>query len=412
MNANLNFRSNGHLLISKLSRLLAIIVLGASVSAFQCGWGGGNSGSGNSGGNGGSRGWRVWIRTEPCPGRFDWLSVSKEQPGGGSGAGLGTYWLYDNFLPRQEPACTEAEPFGCTFAEAEALREKLRSHPKFLDICCKNYSVWKKTQTGEMSVVLGNFGTAGGGFEFVKGNLCCEEAEAIAGKPGVCSGSTHVGNTGNTGNTGCAKDYYVYEEVRTGKRYVTTGRFTTSEMHLLNDEKLCCKEAEDLAGTPGACSGKTFGGNTTGGEAKIGYIGCFKDTQPFDLDGYLEAGQNNTPERCVAICRDKGFAYAGVQNGQSCLCGNSYGRYGAATNCDVKCTGDNSQNCGGFSANSIYGTGASGGDTRGSGGGDPCSCKNNCPDCAGLPSLLCVVEGESEKARACRQCMNRCQNGQ
>ena len=411
MNTNLNLRSNRHLLIGKLNRLLAIIVLGLSVSAFQCGFFGGSNSGSNNGGSGEGRGWRVWIRTEPCPGRFDWLSVSKEQPGGGTTKGTGTYWLYDNFLPRQVPPCTEPEPFGCTFAQAEAVRESLRFHPKFLDICCKDYSVWKNSQTGEMSVVLGKFGNAGFPWEPVKSGLCCEEAEAIAGKPGVCSGSTHVGNTGNTGNTGCAKNYRVYEQIQTGKRWVVTGRFTTPEMRLVKED-LCCKEAEDLAGTPGACSDKTSGGTTSGGET--GYIGCFKDTSDFDLNGFLERSQSNTPERCIATCRTKGFKYAAVQYGESCLCGNSYGKYGAADNCDYKCTGDSSKICGGYNANSVYATGASGGgeDKGGGGGGDPCSCKNNCPDCAGLPSLLCVVEGESEKARACRQCMSRCQNGQ
>jgi hypothetical protein len=61
------------------------------------------------------------------------------------------------------------------------------------------------------------------------------------------------------------------------------------------------------------------------------------------LDGYLEHGENNTPERCIATCRDKGFKYAGVQYGQSCLCGNSYGKYGTAHNCDFRCTGDSTK---------------------------------------------------------------------
>ena len=30
-----------------------------------------------------SRGWRVWVREEPCSGRFDWLSVAREHQGGG-----------------------------------------------------------------------------------------------------------------------------------------------------------------------------------------------------------------------------------------------------------------------------------------------------------------------------------------
>lgn len=84
------------------------------------------------------------------------------------------------------------------------------------------------------------------------------------------------------------------------------------------------------------------------------FIGCYKDTSVFDLNGHLERSAQNTPQRCVALCRGQGFAYAGVQYGESCLCGNSYGRYGPADNCNYACTGDAAQTCGGYNANSIY----------------------------------------------------------
>lgn len=90
------------------------------------------------------------------------------------------------------------------------------------------------------------------------------------------------------------------------------------------------------------------------------FVGCFKDTPAFDLDGHLERSASNTPQACVSKCAGLGFRYAAVQYGQSCLCGNSYGRYGAATNCDYPCTGDNAQVCGGYNANSVYETGAGG----------------------------------------------------
>ena len=100
-------------------------------------------------------------------------------------------------------------------------------------------------------------------------------------------------------------------------------------------------------------------GSPTGGPKAGRPIGCFRDTNaPVDIDGYLERSQANTPSRCVAICKSKGFRYAGVQYGESCLCGNSYGRYGAANNCNMACTGDPNETCGGGFANFVYATGA------------------------------------------------------
>ena len=61
-----------------------------------------------------------------------------------------------------------------------------------------------------------------------------------------------------------------------------------------------------------------------------------------------------TPAVCVADCNSKGFAYAGVQYGQECWCGDKLtpnslaGRKTNATECNMPCTGDKSQNCGGF----------------------------------------------------------------
>ena len=82
-------------------------------------------------------------------------------------------------------------------------------------------------------------------------------------------------------------------------------------------------------------------------------LGCFKDTSAYDLDGHLERSAQNTPQRCIAICKAKGFRYAAVQYGESCLCGNSYGKYGPADNCNMKCTGG-PMACGGYSANEVY----------------------------------------------------------
>ena len=149
------------------------------------------------------RGWRVFVRTSPCSGRFDWLSVAREAPPP-QGGGLSTYVPYETVLGRAPAGvknCLESNPnLGCTFAEAETLREALRFNSKLSDYCCHDYSVWKNSQTDKLYVALVRTGTPGAGQEFVKGNLCCEEAEALAGTPGVCSGTKTGGKGGaNTG---------------------------------------------------------------------------------------------------------------------------------------------------------------------------------------------------------------------
>ena len=39
-----------------------------------------------------------------------------------------------------------------------------------------------------------------------------------------------------------------------------------------------------------------------------------------------------------------------------CFCGNTYGNYGSSSSCNVKCTGNSAEICGGSGANSIYPT--------------------------------------------------------
>jgi WSC domain len=225
-------------------------------------------------------GWKVWVKTSPCSGRFDWVTVAKENPTYGGG---GSYWTNaDLIITGTGMFCVRNIDQTCTFAAATAEAAIVAASPRFSDYCCRNYSVWKNEQSGKMSIVIGKFSVGNPGWTQVRGDLCCPEAESISGITGGCSGSTGTAN----------------------------------------------------------------------------YNGCYKDTSAFDLNGFLERSNSNTPERCVATCLAKGFVFAAVQYGQSCLCGNSYGKYGVANNCDYKCTGDSSKFCGGYSANSVYSTGA------------------------------------------------------
>jgi len=90
------------------------------------------------------------------------------------------------------------------------------------------------------------------------------------------------------------------------------------------------------------------------------YLGCFKDQgDPYGLSGRDLAAfgfrsDKMTPALCMRECARRGYRYAGVQYSSYCFCGNRYGRYGRATNCNMHCSGGKSKICGGTWANSIY----------------------------------------------------------
>lgn len=97
-------------------------------------------------------------------------------------------------------------------------------------------------------------------------------------------------------------------------------------------------------------------------ETSSNYIGCFKDSgdpDPHrsiakrDLNGRYVGGEKNmNANRCIQSC--KGYKYAATQWGDHCFCGNSFGRYGEADNCDFTCVGNSGEKCGGTWANSVY----------------------------------------------------------
>jgi len=91
-------------------------------------------------------------------------------------------------------------------------------------------------------------------------------------------------------------------------------------------------------------------------------VGCYadkSDNRDLEGDSISMTPEGMTLEKCVEFCRSKQFLYAGVQLGEACYCGNSYGRHGLSENCDIPCRGDPSKQtmCGGTSSNTILHTG-------------------------------------------------------
>jgi len=90
------------------------------------------------------------------------------------------------------------------------------------------------------------------------------------------------------------------------------------------------------------------------------FLGCYRDqgdsvgTQGRDLSGLMSSSGNMTTELCISMCSAKGYSYAGTQYGSQCFCGNTYGQSGSAANCNMPCSGNQNQICGGFWANSVY----------------------------------------------------------
>ena len=60
-------------------------------------------------------------------------------------------------------------------------------------------------------------------------------------------------------------------------------------------------------------------------------------------------------DKCVSLCKEKYFSFAGVQNGNQCYCGDEAPIQSApARECHLNCAGDTSQKCGGHWRMNVY----------------------------------------------------------
>lgn len=91
-------------------------------------------------------------------------------------------------------------------------------------------------------------------------------------------------------------------------------------------------------------------------------MGCYADnSQDRDLtyEPFTDPSVGMWPPMCVHHCFNKGYYYAGLQSQFKCFCGNSYGRYGPARDCNLSCFPLTRYQCGGKQSNMIYTTGLS-----------------------------------------------------
>eukprot|EP00760_Papus_ankaliazontas_P023249 PhM_4_TR2002/c0_g1_i1/m.87832 len=93
------------------------------------------------------------------------------------------------------------------------------------------------------------------------------------------------------------------------------------------------------------------------------YIGCYSDSQQeqrtmgdmTDASTVLLLQDSMTPTKCFEFCwKEHGTLFFGLQAGYYCYCGLQYAQIGVSTECNVRCSGDDSIACGGKAQNSVY----------------------------------------------------------
>ncbi|OLN81142.1 WSC domain-containing protein-like protein 6 [Colletotrichum chlorophyti] len=104
-----------------------------------------------------------------------------------------------------------------------------------------------------------------------------------------------------------------------------------------------------------------WGYNDVTASLKFKYLGCARDPagQSRTLPAAKLSGDSMTVETCIKHCDSKGFRYAGLEYARECFCGNSVAddrkpKKGILGGCDMPCSGNNSEICGGWAALSLY----------------------------------------------------------
>jgi hypothetical protein len=83
-------------------------------------------------------------------------------------------------------------------------------------------------------------------------------------------------------------------------------------------------------------------------------LGCYHDKLEYDLPvRAIRFMETEDPlEECGRLCL--GYKYFALENGHECRCGNSFGKYGKASNCSTPCKNDPTVMCGGTWLENVY----------------------------------------------------------
>lgn len=161
-------------------------------------------------------------------------------------------------------------------------------------------------------------------------------------------GSSHIGGV----NLPCPK---VHPDAESALRRATTSQ---CKMHIA--EVACRNEAKTLYPEKIGSLCPT----RTDEEARGRYLGCYADSFSDRIfQGVVhKLKEDNNAEKCLTLCTEAGYSYAGLQYAVECFCGNETpepGRKasGGEKECDKVCPGNPSQKCGGYLTMNVYQTG-------------------------------------------------------
>lgn len=97
------------------------------------------------------------------------------------------------------------------------------------------------------------------------------------------------------------------------------------------------------------------------GEEVNPYIGCFKDrAQKRLLSNYSKKLSDNSPTRCIDMCLQSGYQYAGTQYSKECFCGKERPHEDlklSEDQCNMNCPQSPHERCGGYFTMNVYHTG-------------------------------------------------------
>ncbi|KAL1944371.1 hypothetical protein VTO73DRAFT_3556 [Trametes versicolor] len=78
------------------------------------------------------------------------------------------------------------------------------------------------------------------------------------------------------------------------------------------------------------------------------------------LTGGTTSSSSMTIESCLSTCKSKGLRFAGLKNGNTCSCGNTFDTSKVSTKyaCNIACKGDGGEFCGAANRLAVYNSGA------------------------------------------------------